>query len=35
LGRSGKFNVNQVKEKENWQKEFEEMKKQMQEDPKT
>merc|ERR1719219_1578457 len=31
LGRSGKFNVNQVKEKENWQKEFEEMKKQMEE----
>lgn len=31
LGRSGKFNVNQVAEKENWQKEFEEMKKKKQE----
>jgi len=32
LGRSGKFNVNQVKEKENWQKEFQELKKQMEEE---
>jgi len=32
LGRSGKFNVNQVAEKEDWQKEFEEMKKKKEEE---